>query len=205
MFEHDIVEAGLMTADTVIKFSDSVTVGKRTEVSVPTGFVGIVLINNEPTRARLEPCSCTRLSEVSRDYLGKECRIAFLRSGVLEPIRWGVGNILATDKDMLVCKIGCNGFLELSVTGIADLLCASGFNTTVTTAEIKALIRGSLSEAVSAALAGLLSKYSVSELSLCRNELSSAIGDRLTASGRLVALGLTLSSVTVAGITDPIY
>lgn len=116
----------------LVQFTKNVTIEKNTSVTVPNGFQAVVLID-EKVAFRMNAGADKKLITYGKEYLGKRCRVAFVRTKLLPAMMWGFGNIQVNNERLKEAyRIGANGKYTVKICEMAKLINAFDIKTNIT-------------------------------------------------------------------------
>lgn len=93
----------------VVQFTDTVIFDKSLAITVPNGYIAFVFAD-EKAQFRMEPCTEKKINSYGKELLGKNGRIAFVRTKPLPPMAWGFGNIQVNNERLKEAyRVGANG------------------------------------------------------------------------------------------------
>ena len=192
--------------DVIVEFSDSFELDKNVLVSVPSSYVGIIIINDKPC-GRLETCNNESLYKyLGKEYLKDRIVISYIKKANLPAIPWGFGEIpVKNEKLAETYRVGANGKYYLTIKDPALLVKAFGTEKNITLDDIssktKMLIKTVGKPILSKFFADTM--VSVFEITSKSDEIRSLIYEAVSKEKLLKECGLELKELTVEGIHVP--
>lgn len=186
----------------IVQFTDDIVVDKHTSVKVPNGFIAVVFID-ERVAFKMDVTIGKRLVEYDKNYINKQCKVAFVRTKLLPPMMWGFGNIQVNNERLKEAyRIGANGKYVIEIADISVLIHAFYTETNVTID----MLREKTISVLKTIGTSLLGEYfantaiSVFEISAHTNELRQSLFNFLSKEPTFGELGIKLKDLTVDGV-----
>lgn len=134
-----IFEPVSTNSNSVVHYTDTVTVDRSMGVHVPNGYSAIVFAD-EKVLCRIDPCSEKMLSSYGRDVLGKKCRVAFVRTKELTPLAWGFGNIQINNERLREAyRVGASGQYYIDIVSVPKLASSFAGESDITSEKLREL------------------------------------------------------------------
>ena len=197
-----MLEPLLADESVIIQFTDNVVVDKHTSIKVPNGFISVVFID-ERVAFKMDVTVGKRLVEYDKNYINKQCKVAFVRTKLMPSMMWGFGNIQVNNERLKEAyRIGANGKYVIEISDMSALIRAFYTETNVTID----MLREKTISVIKTIGTSLLGKYfantaiSVFEISAHTNELRQSLFNCLLKETAFGELGIRLIDLTVDGI-----
>ena len=200
-----ILQPMISDESVIVQFTDTVMFDKAIAVTVPNGYTAYVF-SDEKAQFRIEPCSEKKIVSYGKELLGKNGRIAFVRTKPLPPMAWGFGNIQVNNERLKEAyRVGANGKYAAELSRPAKMIdCFSaGEDITADALRERTIL------AVKNIGVSLLGTYfagteiSVFEIASCMNDFRAKFLKALQAEPVFTDMGLTVKDLTVDGIHVP--
>ena len=186
----------------IVQFTDTVVFDKTLAVTVPNGYMAYVFAD-ERAQFRIEPCLEKKIVFYGKELLGKNGRIAFVRTKPLPPMAWGFGNIQVNNERLKEAyRVGANGKYTAEFLQPTKMIAFFPAGEVITA---DALRERTIS-AVKTIGVSLLSTYfagteiSVFEIAFCMNDFRAKFLKALQAESVFADMGLAVKDLTVDGI-----
>ncbi|MCH5159024.1 MAG: SPFH domain-containing protein [Clostridiales bacterium] len=197
-----VLEPMIADENVVIQFTDVIETDKNTTVKVPNGFIAVVFID-ERVAFKLDVCVGKKLVDYGKEYIRKQCKVAFVRTKPLPQMMWGFGNIQVNNSRLKEAyRVGANGKYGIEISEMAKLI--HGFytesNITIETLREKTI---SIIKTVGTSVLGSYfadTDISVFEISAHTNELRNTMLNALSQESAFAEIGIRLKDLTVDGI-----
>ncbi|MBE6607541.1 MAG: hypothetical protein E7633_03170 [Ruminococcaceae bacterium] len=197
-----VLEPKFSDENIIVQFSEKIITDKKISVHVPNGYQAIVFID-EKIISRIEPCMSKKMSDYGKEYLNRNCRIAFVRSKAIPEILWGFGNIQVNNERLKEAyRVGANGTYSVEIAEIAKLVNALEFGMDITTEKIREKTVAILKNIGTSVLGSFFAntKTSIFEAASLTGELRKSMIDALKDEIAFSELGIKLKDLTVDGI-----
>ena len=189
----------------IVQFTDTVVFDKAIAVTVPNGYMAYVFAD-EKAQFRIEPCSEKKIVSYGKELLGKNGRVAFVRTKPLAPMAWGFGNIQVNNEKLKEAyRVGANGKYTAELLQPTKMIAFFPAGRDITA---DALRERTIS-AVKNIGVSLLGTYfagmeiSVFEIASCMSDFRTKFLRALQAEPVFADMGLTVKDLTVDGIHVP--
>ena len=189
----------------IVQFTDAVLLDRTLMITVPNGYIAYIFAD-EKAQFRIEPCSAKKIASYGKDLLGKNAKIAFVRTKPMLPMAWGFGNIQVNNERLKEAyRVGANGKYTAEFSQPAKFISCFGAEENVT---VDALRERTIS-AVKTIGVSLLGTYfagtniSVFEIASCINDFRMKYLKALQAEPVFTDMGLTVKDLTVDSIHVP--
>ncbi len=196
------LEPVIVDESTIVQYTDKVTVEKGLSLTVPNGYQAVVFID-EKVLFRVESCVGRRLAEYGKELLGKQCRIAFVRTKAVPAMAWGFGNIQVNNERLKEAyRVGANGKYFVEVVQIPKLIEHFANDNNITVEKLRDCTISFIKNIGTALLGEYFAKTDISvfENSAHAAELRTNLLNKLQGESVFAALGLRLKDLTVDGI-----
>ena len=197
-----ILQPMISDESVIVQFTDTVMFDKAIAVTVPNGYTAYVFAD-EKAQFRIEPCSEKKVVSYGKELLGKNGRIAFVRTKPLPPMAWGFGNIQVNNERLKEAyRVGANGKYTTELSQPTKMIACFSAGEDIT---VDALRERTIS-AVKNIGVSLLGTYfagteiSVFEIASCMNDFRAKFLKALQAEPVFTNMGLTVKDLTVDGI-----
>lgn len=200
-----ILQPMISDESVIVQFTDTVMFDKAIAVTVPNGYTAYVF-SDEKAQFRIEPCSEKKIVSYGKELLGKNGRIAFVRTKPLPPMAWGFGNIQVNNERLKEAyRVGANGKYTAELLQPTKMIACFPAGEDITS---DALRERTIS-AVKTIGISLLGTYfagteiSVFEIASCMNDFRAKFLKALQTEPVFTDMGLTVKDLTVDGIHVP--
>ena len=197
-----ILQPMIADESVIVQFTDTVVFDKAIAVTVSNGYTAYVFAD-EKAQFRIEPCSEKKIVSYGKELLGKNGRIAFVRTKPLPPMAWGFGNIQVNNERLKEAyRVGANGKYATELSQPTKMIACFPAGEDIT---VDALRERTIS-AVKNIGVSLLGTYfagteiSVFEIASCMNDFRAKFLKALQAEPVFTNMGLTVKDLTVDGI-----
>lgn len=127
-----ILQPTIADENVIVQFTQNVAIDKSMEVRVPNGYQAIAFID-EKVAFRVNAGADKKLITYGKEYLGRQCRIAFVRMKLLPAMMWGFGNIQVNNERLKEAyRVGANGKYTIEISEVAKLINAFNLETSIT-------------------------------------------------------------------------
>ena len=196
-----ILQPMIADESVIVQFTDTVVFDKAIAVTVSNGYTAYVFAD-EKAQFRIEPCSEKKIVSYGKELLGKNGRIAFVRTKPLPPMAWGFGNIQVNNERLKEAyRVGANGKYATELSQPTKMIACFPAGEDIT---VDALRERTIS-AVKNIGVSLLGTYfagteiSVFEIASCMNDFRAKFLKALQAEPVFTDMGLTVKDLTVEG------
>lgn len=188
----------------IVQTTQSVIIDKSTQINVLNGFRAVVFID-EKVSFRIDAGAAKKIYEYDKDYLNKQCKIAFVRTKLLPQMMWGFGNIQVNNERLKEAyRVGANGKYSVEIVDIAKLL--NGFNSErITIDDVRGRTVGILRTIGSKVLGKYFAKTDISvfEIAAQTGNIRNEMLNELSSEKIFDEIGLKLNDLTVEKIHVP--
>lgn len=197
-----VLEPMIADENVIVQFTDTFIADKSTSIKVPNGYRALVFAD-ENVAFRINAGAPKKISESGKEYIGKECRVAFVRTKLLPNMMWGFGNIQVNNERLKEAyRVGTNGKYSVEIAETGKLMRCFDTEENITLD----MLREKTVSVLRMVGTTLLGKYfaatdiSVFEMSAHTDELRQALIKALSSESVFGELGLKLKDLTVDGI-----
>lgn len=186
----------------IVQFTANVTVDKNTLVKVPNGFQAIALIN-EKAAFRINAGADKKLVTYGKEYSGKQCRVAFVRTKPLSAMMWGFGDITVNNERLKEnYRVGANGKYTVEISEIAKLINGFDVENNITTGMIREKTISILKNSGQTVLGKYFAKTDISvfEISAQTDNVRAELFNALKEEPAFLNIGVKLNNLTVEKI-----
>ena len=200
-----ILQPMISDESVIVQFTDTVVFDKTMAVTVPNGYIAFVFAD-EKAQFRIEPCSGKKIAPYGKELLGKNGKVAFVRTKPLPPMAWGFGNIQVNNARLKEAyRVGANGKYSIELVQPTKLI--AGFDTgeDITIEKLRERTI-SVVKNIGVALLGTYfagMEISVFEIASCMNDFRAKFLTALQSEPVFSEMGLALKDLTVDGIHVP--
>ena len=200
-----ILQPMISDESVIVQFTDTVVFDKAIAVTVPNGYTAYVF-SDEKAQFRIEPCSEKKIVSYGKELLGKNGRIAFVRTKPLPPMAWGFGNIQVNNERLKEAyRVGANGKYAAELSRPAKMIDCFSAGEDITADALRERTISAVKN-IGVSLLGTYfagTEISVFEIASCMNDFRAKFLKALQAEPVFTDMGLTVKDLTVDGIHVP--
>ena len=200
-----ILQPMISDESVIVQFTDTVMFDKAIAVTVPNGYTAYVF-SDEKAQFRIEPCSEKKIVSYGKELLGKNGRIAFVRTKPLPPMAWGFGNIQVNNERLKEAyRVGANGKYAAELSRPAKMIDCFSAGEDITADALRERTISAVKN-IGVSLLGIYfagTEISVFEIASCMNDFRAKFLKALQAEPVFTDMGLTVKDLTVDGIHVP--
>ena len=189
----------------IVQFTDTVVFDKAIAVTVPNGYMAYVFAD-ERAQFRIEPCSEKKIVSYGKELLGKNGRIAFVRTKPLPPMAWGFGNIQVNNERLKEAyRVGANGKYAAELSQPTKMIACFPAGEDITADALRERTISAVKN-IGVSLLGTYfagTEISVFEIASCMSDFRTKFLKALQAEPVFADMGLTVKDLTVDGIHVP--
>ena len=189
----------------IVQFTDTVVFDKAIAVTVPTGYMAYVFAD-EKAQFRIEPCSEKKIVSYGKELLGKNGRVAFVRTKPLPPMAWGFGNIQVNNERLKEAyRVGANGKYAAELSQPTKMIACFPAGEDITADALRERTISAVKN-IGVSLLGTYfagTEISVFEIASCMSDFRTKFLKALQAEPVFADMGLTVKDLTVDGIHVP--
>ena len=189
----------------IVQFTDTVVFDKAIAVTVPTGYMAYVFAD-EKAQFRIEPCSEKKIVSYGKELLGKNGRVAFVRTKPLAPMAWGFGNIQVNNEKLKEAyRVGANGKYTAELLQPTKMIAFFPAGRDITADALRERTISAVKN-IGVSLLGTYfagTEISVFEIASCMSDFRTKFLKALQAEPVFADMGLTVKDLTVDGIHVP--
>ena len=197
-----ILEPMLADERVIAQFTGNVIVDKGLIVNIPNGYQAIVLID-EKAAFRIPSCMGKKIADYDKHYIGKPCKIAFVRTKPLAPMMFGFGNIpIRNEKRGESYRIGANGTYTIEIADMSKLINFFETENVITVDQVREHTISAIKNVGVSVFGDLFEKAEASafEASARINEVRDALTHALDHEPVFAEMGVHLKALSVNGI-----
>ena len=200
-----ILQPMISDESVIVQFTDTVVFDKTMAVMVPNGYIAFVFAD-EKAQFRIEPCSEKKIVNYGKELLGKNGKVAFVRTKPLPSMAWGFGNIQVNNERLKEAyRVGANGKYNVELVQPTKLISRFDVGEDITTEKLRERTI-SLVKNIGVSLLGKYfagTEISVFEIASCTNDFRAKFLAALQSESVFSEMGLALKDLTVDGIHVP--
>jgi hypothetical protein len=194
------VEFDASGEEVIAAFTESVTVNKKTAITVPRYCKAFVYIDDK-LAFRTEPCADLNIArEYGKEFIGRTMKAAFVSAKALPQLAWGFGNIQVNNTRLKEAyRIGANGKYVVEVVDFMKLIAAFPTADEITVEKIKDKTLSIVKTVGVPILSGFFAftDISVFEINSKVNEIREAMLQKLKEESLFGTYGIRITAVTV--------
>lgn len=197
-----ILEPMLADERALVQFTGTVTIDKGLFVNVPNGYQAIALID-ERAAFRIPPCVKKKIAEYDKHYLGKQCKIAFVRTKPLASMMYGFGNVpIRNEKLGESYRIGANGTYTVEIVDIPRLVQFFELENVITIDQVRERTIAVIKQVGNSVLGTLFgtSEVAAFEASMMSDKVRKALTEVLEKETAFSEMGVRLKELTVNSV-----
>ena len=200
-----ILQPMISDESVIVQFTDTVVFDKAIAVTVPNGYMAYVFAD-ERAQFRIEPCSEKKIVSYGKELLGKNGRIAFVRTKPLPPMAWGFGNIQVNNERLKEAyRVGANGKYAAELSQPTKMIACFPAGEDITADALRERTISAVKN-IGVSLLGTYfagTEISVFEIASCMSDFRTKFLKALQAEPVFADMGLTVKDLTVDGIHVP--
>lgn len=197
-----ILQPVISDENTIVQFTDRVTVEKALAVTVPNGYQAVIFID-EKVLFRIAPCVGKRLADYGKELIGKQCCVAFVRTKAVPAMAWGFGNIHVNNARLKEAyRAGTNGKYFVEIAQVPKLIGHFANDNNITVEKLRDCTIPIIKNIGTALLGEYFAHTDISvfEISAHAAELRKNLLNSLQGESAFASVGLKLKDLTVDGI-----
>lgn len=198
----NILQPVISDENTIVQFTDRVTVEKALAVTVPNGYQAVIFID-EKVLFRIDPCVGKRLADYGKELIGKQCCVAFVRTKAVPAMAWGFGNIQVKNARLKEAyRAGANGKYFVEIVQVPKLIGHFTNDNNITVEKLRDYTIPIIKNIGTALLGEYFAHTDISvfEISAHSAELRKNLLNSLQGESAFASVGLKLKDLTVDGI-----